>query len=102
MKAVQIDTEILNQIARLSKAIVEFDYSKRIAIDFNHDVINEIAGNLNLLADNLMLNPPDVKGSERIDISHFISVISSFATHDFSQKLPVSKDGTILLSLIHI
>ena len=96
MKAVQIDTEILDQIAKLSKAIVEFDYSKRIAIDFNHDVINEIAGNLNLLADNLMLNPPEAKGSEKIDISHFISVISSFATHDFSQKLPVSKDGTIL------
>lgn len=96
MKAVQIDTEILDQIAKLSKAIVDFDYSKRISIDFNHDTINEIAANLNLLADNLMLNPPDVTGGEKIDISHFISVISSFATHDFSQKLPVSKDGTIL------
>ncbi|HSH67454.1 MAG TPA: PAS domain-containing protein, partial [Bacteroidia bacterium] len=94
MKVVKIDTEILDEIAKLSKAILEQDYSKRIAIDINDDIISEIANNLNLLADKLMLNPPD--SNEKINIGHFISVISSFANHDFSQKLPVSEHGTIL------
>jgi PAS domain S-box-containing protein len=97
VKAVQIDTEILSEIAKLSQAILDLDYSKRIAIDVNDDLISEIANNLNLLADSLMLNPPENKGgNEKVDISHFISVISSFANHDFSQKLPVSEHGTIL------
>jgi PAS domain S-box-containing protein len=95
VKVVQLDTEILNEIIKLSQAILDLDYSKRIAIDVNDDLISEVANNLNLLADRLMLNPPEIKG-EKVDISHFISVISSFANHDFSQKLPVSEHGTIL------
>lgn len=96
MKAIQVDTEILEEILKLSKAILELDFSKRISIDYNEDIINEIAGNLNLLADRLMLNPPEANTSEKVNINHFISVISSFANHDFSQKLPVSEHSTIL------
>ena len=96
MKAVQVNTEILDQLLDLSVAILNQDYSKRIIIEFNDDIVNEIATNLNLLADKLMLNPPEVDASEKLNISHFISVISSFANHDFSQKLPVSEHGTIL------
>jgi len=96
VKGVQIDIEILEEILKLSRAILELDFSKRISIDYNDDIINEIAGNLNLLADRLMLNPPEGNSTEKINISHFISVISSFANHDFSQKLPVSEHGTIL------
>jgi signal transduction histidine kinase len=58
--------------------------------------VNEIANNLNLLADKLMLHPPNTKGDERVNISHFIEVISAFANHDFSQKLPISEHSTIL------
>lgn len=96
MKVVKIDTEILDEIAKLSKAILDLDYSKRIAIDISDDIISEIANNLNQLADKLMLNPPESSASEKVSIGHFISVISSFANHDFSQKLPVSEHGTIL------
>jgi PAS domain S-box-containing protein len=93
VNAVKVDTGILEEI---SKYILEFDFSKRISIDYNDELINEIVGNLNLLADKLMLNPPAASDTEKINISHFISVISSFANHDFSQKLPVSEHGTIL------
>ena len=96
MKIIQIDTEILEQIAKLSIAILNQDYSKRIVIEYNDDIVNEIANNLNQLADKLMLHPPSTKGDERVNITHFIEVISAFANHDFNQKLPVSEHSTIL------
>ncbi|HET6225717.1 MAG TPA: ATP-binding protein [Bacteroidia bacterium] len=96
MKTLSVNKSILEELAKFSKSILNFDFSTRITIDYNDDLINEIASNLNLLADKLMLNPPEADSNEKINISHFISVISSFANHDFSQKLPVSEHGTIL------
>ncbi len=96
MKTIQVNNRILIELAELTQAMLNFDYSKRIVIEFDDELINQIANNLNLLADSLMLNPPEINGNEKVDISHFISVISSFANHDFSQKLPVSEHGTIL------
>ncbi len=96
MKVVQVNSEILNQLLNLSIAILNQDYSKRIVIEYNDEIVNEIANNLNLLADKLMLHPPNTKGDERVNISHFIEVISAFANHDFSQKLPISEHSTIL------
>lgn len=96
MKTLEINISILKEIADFCEAISNFDFSRRITIEINDDLINEIAANLNLLADKLMLNPPEVDSKEKISISHFISVISAFANHDFSQKLPVSEHSTIL------
>ena len=96
MKALQVDTEILKQLAYQSLAILNQDYSRRIVIEYNDEIVNEIAKNLNLLADKLMLDPPSNSGGERVTITHFINVISAFANHDFSQKLPVSEHSTIL------
>jgi len=96
VKVVQVNSEILNQLLNLSIAILNQDYSKRIVIEYNDEIVNEIANNLNLLADKLMLHPPNTKGDERVNISHFIEVISAFANHDFSQKLPISEHSTIL------
>ncbi len=90
------NAEILKKLLYLSEAILNGDYSKRIVTNFNDDQITDLVNNLNLLADNLMLNPPETKGRERIEIGHFIDTISSFANHDFSSKLPVSENGTIL------
>jgi PAS domain S-box-containing protein len=96
VKVTQVNIQILEELAALSKAILNLDYSKRIFFDYSDDLINEIITNLNLLADQLMLNPPEIKGGEKVNINHFIDVISSFANHDFSQKLPESENGTIL------
>jgi len=96
VKIIQVNTEILNELLNLSIAILNQDYSKRIVIEYNDEIVNEIASNLNLLADKLMLAPPNAKSDERVNISHFIEVISAFANHDFSQKLPVSEHSTIL------
>ena len=96
MKSVQIKSEIIEELLNLSRAILNHDYSKRIVLDFNDNIINEIASNLNLLADRLMLNSRSIKRDEKIDITHFIEVISAFANHDFHQKLPISDNGTIL------
>lgn len=95
MSETQVNSHVLNELAELSKGILNLDFSKRIVIDFNDDVINQIATNLNLLADQLMINP-QINTVEQVNINHFIEVISSFANHDFSQKLPVSENGTIL------
>ena len=92
----EVNTEILTKLLEVSKAMLNGDYSKRVVADFKDDLINQVATNLNLLADKIMLDPPQTKGVEKIDISHFIETISSFANHDFSHKLPVSEDGTIL------
>ena len=96
MKTLQVNTSILEEIAKFCEAILKSDFSSRIKFDINDDIINTIAGNLNLLADKLMLNPAEDTETEKVNISHFISVISSFANHDFSQKLPISEHGTIL------
>jgi signal transduction histidine kinase len=91
-----VSTEVLTKLLELSEAMLRGDYSKRIVTDFKDDLINQLANNLNLHADKLMLNPPQTEGMEKMDISHFIETISSFANHDFSHKLPVSEHGTIL------
>lgn len=72
MKIIQVNTEILNELLNLSIAILNQDYSKRIVIEYNDEIVNEIASNLNLLADKLMLAPPNAKSDERVNISHFI------------------------------
>ena len=96
IKATEVNPEVLYKLLELSKAMLDGDYSKRIVTDIKDDVINQIATNLNLLADKLMLNPPQLLGTEKINVDHFIETISSFANHDFSHKLPISEQGTIL------
>lgn len=91
-----LDKERINKLLELSEDLLKGDFSRRIVTDFNDDIVNQIINNLNQHVDNLMLVPNGGGESLQIDISHFIEVISSFATHDFSRKLPISEHGTIL------
>jgi signal transduction histidine kinase len=91
-----VNTEVLRKLIEISHAVLQGDYSKRIVTNFNDELITKLVNNLNRIADDLLLNPPETKGRERIDIGDFIDTISSFANHDFQSKLPISENGTIL------
>lgn len=89
------DNEVINNILAVTEAILKGDFQKRIVSNVHIGNINKIATNLNLISDQLLLNPPP-NYSEQINIHQFIEVITSFANHNFSYKLPISENGTIL------
>src|ERR1700733_14489449 len=87
----------LNKLLELSEALLSGDYSKRIIIDFDDNIVNKITDNLNKFSDKAQLN--SMMGSDynqEQTVNTFIEVISSFANLDFSQKLPISDNGTIM------
>jgi len=96
MKIKQVDTDTLNKLWELSEALQNDDYSKRIITNFDNDIITQIINNLNKHADKLLLASTKIKSDKKFDIDTFIDVISSFANHDFSYRVPVSEHGTIL------
>lgn len=96
MKSNDQFSEVLIKLLHFSEAILKGDYSKRIIIDVNDDIINQITVNLNQYADELLLNLPHEDGNEKNNIDHFINTISSFANHDFSHKLPITEHGTVM------
>src|SRR5690606_31866714 len=76
--------------------ILKGDYSKRIIVDFEDDAITKIADNLIQFLDRMQLNAISGGYDQEETVTNFIEVISSFATLDFKQKLPISENGTIL------
>jgi|GEM_PF-2673447 len=101
MKTSKIDTDILNELLELSEAIQNEDYSKRIVTDSRNDIVNQIINNFNKHADKLLItsletNNANSSNYKKFNLDVFINTISSFATHDFTNKLPVSKQNTIL------
>lgn len=90
------ETETLQKLLEFSEALLKGDYSKRIISDIQDSAINAIATNLNKYADEHILNSKYKSGDSKIDIDHFIDTISSFANHDFDQKLPITDNNTIL------
>jgi signal transduction histidine kinase/CheY-like chemotaxis protein len=91
----QVKTELLYEILAFSEAILRGDYSKRIHTDFEDDVVPRITDNLNRFADRLQFDPNSLQQNQDQTIETFIEVISSFTNLDFSQKLPISENGTI-------
>jgi signal transduction histidine kinase len=96
MKITQVDTNILNKLLELSEALKAGDHSKRIVAGFDDDIISRIISNLNKHTDNLFTSSSKINEPGNFDVSTFIDVISSFANHDFSHKIPISEHGTIL------
>ena len=92
----KVSTDLLLKIAELSKALLQGDYLQRIVIDYSENPLSQIITHLNALADSLFLNPPAKNGNNEMNIEHFINAISSLANHDFTNKLPVSNNATIL------
>ena len=90
-----VDTQLLQKLLDFSKALLEGDYSKRIHTDFGEDPITKVADNLNRFADKLQFDPTGLDQDHERTIETFIEVISSFTNLDFSQKLPISDNGTI-------
>jgi PAS domain-containing protein len=87
MKVTKIDTEILNELLKFSENILHDDYSTRIITATNNDIVTQIITNFNKHADKLLLASTDINSNKKFDISDFIDVISSFANHDFNQKI---------------
>jgi signal transduction histidine kinase len=90
-----VKTALLYEILQFSEGILKGDYSKRIHTDFDDDIITKITDNLNRFADRLQFNPDSLQQNQDQTIETFIEVISSFTNLDFSQKLPISENGTI-------
>ncbi|GHN02188.1 hypothetical protein WSM22_36770 [Cytophagales bacterium WSM2-2] len=91
-----VKTEVLQRLLDLSKSILEGNYSQRIAADFEDNMITKIVDNLNRFCDKVQLNPSGLAYSQDQTVSTFIEVISSFTNLDFTQKLPISENGTIM------
>ncbi len=92
------DENSLNKILQLSEALLRRDYSRRITVDFEDSVLNNIIQNLNTLADRLQTEAPLASALESNDylVNSFLEVISSFANHDFGKRLEISEAGTLL------
>lgn len=88
--------QVLQQLLQLSEALLRGDYSKRITTDFNEDILTRIADNLNRYSDNVQLNTIGEYNNQQQTVHDFIEVISSFANLDFTRRLPISENGTIL------
>ncbi len=92
----EVKADILNKLLELSEAMLHGDYSRRILVDFDDEIITKIADNLNRLSDKVQLNKIEKDYSQDQTVADFIEVISSFANLDFKQKLPISENGTIM------
>jgi signal transduction histidine kinase/CheY-like chemotaxis protein len=90
-----VNTQLLYQLLEFSESLLQGDYSKRIHVDFEEDVLTKIADNLNRFADKLQFDPKTLDQNHEQTIETFIEVISSFTNLDFKQKLPISDNGTI-------
>jgi len=92
----EVKSQVLYELLELSEAMLHGDYSKRITIDFDDNVITKIVDNLNRFSDKMQLDPGGVDYSQEQTINTFIEVISSYTNLDFKQKLPISDNGTIM------
>lgn len=90
------EAELLNQLLELSNALLKGDYSKRITIDAGDNKLVQLVGNLNRLADLLLINSSSEYSAEYKNIESFMDVLSSYATNDFSKKLEVSSKNTVI------
>ncbi|HEY8934551.1 MAG TPA: ATP-binding protein [Cyclobacteriaceae bacterium] len=91
-----VKSQVLYKLLELSEAMLHGDFSKRITIDFDDDVITKIVDNLNRFSDKMQLDPGGVDYSQEQTVNTFIEVISSYTNLDFKQKLPISDNGTIM------
>ena len=95
-ETIQVKTQLLQQLLKLTDAMVQGEYTQRIVTGFDDDLITHITDNLNQLSDKIQLNRLAQADNQTQAINSFIEVISSFANLDFKQKLPISENGTIL------
>lgn len=91
-----VSTEVLNQLLRLSEALLKNDYSYRVVTGVDQSMISQICVNLNQLADRFQVNQINPSEDTEATISNFIEVISSYANRDFSQKLRTSDQSNLL------
>lgn len=89
-----VDTELLQKVSKLSEGLLHGDFSKRIVSDFDDSPLAKIAVHLNQLSDQVQLNSQ--KKTHEQTVNSFIDVISSFANLDFTQKLSISGNGTVM------
>ena len=89
-----VDTQLLLKVLELSAAMVNGDFSKRLVVDFDDTPLAKIAAYLNQWLDLVQLN--SVEETQEQTVNSFIEVISSFANHDFTQKLSISENGTVM------
>lgn len=94
-KLVPLKESAIKQLSEFSKSILHGDYSKRISLTSNNDLLNETISNLNQLADKLQLNPVEISNNDEKTIIEFIEIVSAYANLDFSQRLRVTDNGTI-------
>lgn len=92
----EIKTQILYKLLEQSEALLRGDYSRRIAADFDDDIITKIADNLNRYSDKMQFDPSGLIYNQEQTVGTFIEVISSFTNLDFKQRLPISENGTIM------
>lgn len=90
------ETDTLQKLLEFTESLLKGDYSKRIISDIQDNIVNTIATNLNKYADEHILNSKYKSGDSKNNIDHFIDTISSFANHDFDQKLPITDNNTVL------
>ncbi len=86
---------LLPKLLTFSEALRKGDYSRRVIVNSGDETIDQIIHNLNAFADQMQLTSPPMAVEQEQVVSRFIDVISSFASLDFTQKLPVSDRGTI-------
>lgn len=91
---IAVDTQLLLKLLEQSEAMMKGDFSKRIVMDFDDSPLAKIARLLNQLSDQSLLNK--VGKTQEQTVNSFIEVISSFANLDFTQKLPISENGTVM------
>lgn len=88
--------EVLQELLKLSEALLVRDFSKRASINVDNSIESRIGINLNRLADQIQFDRSALTQNSETSIANFIEVISSFANHDFSKKLVVSDDSNVL------
>ncbi|MDO8999680.1 MAG: histidine kinase [Bacteroidota bacterium] len=92
----QINIEVLKQLHSFSESLISGHFPETIdSINIHDEILNKIIKNIVQYSSQLNINTPEINAGN-YDLSHFIEVITEYANHQFSNKLAISNQNTIL------
>ena len=86
----------IDELIKLSELIIKGDFSERLDDNFEDQKFRQLAYNLNTIVELLQIQGNSFTFAEESIISEFIEIISNYTTYNFSRKLPISDNGTVL------
>jgi signal transduction histidine kinase/CheY-like chemotaxis protein len=92
----ELTSELELSLKSISTALTKGDYSKRMKINTTDSTIIRLQSDLNQILELVQLNlDMSLMGDDSI-INKFIDIFSAFANRDFTKKLEICEEGTIL------